>query len=59
MHVTARASDSGDTAAGAVVKNYVGNDCLEKRRAWFVLVFFELFMERARSSSLVIRDIVL
>ena len=58
IYVTSRASASGDTATSAAVKNCGGNDHLTKRRTWVVLGFIELVMERSRSRSFVIRDLV-
>ena len=58
IYVTSRASASGDTATRAVVKNCGGNDHLTRRRTWVVLGFIELVMERSRSRSFVIRDLV-
>ena len=55
----ARESDSRDTAASAAVNNCGWNACLERRRAWVVMGFIELVMERESYRSLVLCDLVL
>ena len=59
MSVTARASSSGDNAVIAAVKKCGGNACLGRRHDWIALGFIEWVMEKARSSILVLRDILL
>ena len=46
MSVMSRASDSGDTAARAAVKNCGGNARVAWRRAWIESGFVKLVMER-------------
>ena len=59
MLVTARAYDSGDTMAITVVNNCGKYARLLSCCAWVASWFISLVMERERSRSLVIRDIVL